>query len=96
MPSIVWVERWRDDTADVGGRAGHARYTYRLRVSSTARTGLEAEWARCRWVWNACVAMSGKVHAANQRADFIETGASPEARPMDGAAKTDSASRVGA
>jgi putative transposase len=24
--------------------AGHARYTYRLRLSSTARTALEAEW----------------------------------------------------
>jgi putative transposase len=50
------------------GDAGHARYTYRLRVSSTARAGLEAEWARCRWVWNECVAMSRKVHAANQGA----------------------------
>ncbi|MEU6243084.1 transposase [Streptomyces sp. NPDC047024] len=48
--------------------AGHARYTYRLRVSSTARTGLEAEWARCRWVWNECVAMSRKVHALNRDA----------------------------
>ncbi|MEU9923654.1 transposase [Streptomyces griseoluteus] len=48
--------------------AGHARYTYRLRVSSTARTGLEAEWARCRWVWNECVAMSRKLHSANREA----------------------------
>jgi putative transposase len=48
--------------------AGHARYTYRLRVSSTARSGLTAEWARCRWVWNECVAMSRKVHAANRDA----------------------------
>jgi putative transposase len=47
---------------------GHARYTYRLRVSSTARTGLEAEWARCRWVWNECVAMSRKVHGLNKDA----------------------------
>ncbi|MGW7226337.1 RNA-guided endonuclease InsQ/TnpB family protein [Streptomyces cyaneofuscatus] len=45
---------------------GRARYTYRLRVSSTARTALEGEWARCRWVWNECVAMSRKVHAANR------------------------------
>lgn len=45
---------------------GHARYTFRLRVSSTARTGLMAEWARCRWVWNECVAMSRKIHAANR------------------------------
>ncbi|MFJ9483226.1 RNA-guided endonuclease TnpB family protein, partial [Streptomyces mirabilis] len=35
--------------------AGRARYTYRLRVSSSARTALEAEWARCRWIWNECV-----------------------------------------
>ncbi|MGW4625610.1 RNA-guided endonuclease InsQ/TnpB family protein [Streptomyces rubiginosohelvolus] len=52
----------------VSGNTGHARYTYRLRVSSTARTGLMAEWARCRWVWNECVAMSRKVHAANRGA----------------------------
>ncbi|MEY9838946.1 RNA-guided endonuclease InsQ/TnpB family protein [Streptacidiphilus sp. EB103A] len=43
--------------------AGHARYTYRLRVSSTARTSLLAEWARCRWLWNECVARSKKAHA---------------------------------
>ncbi|WP_075731580.1 RNA-guided endonuclease InsQ/TnpB family protein [Streptomyces acidiscabies] len=48
--------------------AGHARYTYRLRVSSGARTGLEAEWARCRWVWNECVAMSRKVYGLNKTA----------------------------
>ncbi|GFH37372.1 hypothetical protein SCWH03_36100 [Streptomyces pacificus] len=43
-----------------GEGAGRARYTCRLRVSSTARTGLMAEWARCRWVWNECVARSRK------------------------------------
>ncbi|MEV7974788.1 transposase [Streptomyces sp. NPDC086519] len=48
--------------------AGRTRYTYRLRVSSTAHTGLMAEWARCRWVWNECVAMSHKVHALNRDA----------------------------
>lgn len=47
---------------------GLARYTYRLRVSSTARTSLMAEWARCRWVWNECVAMSRKVHHLNRGA----------------------------
>ncbi|MFF7716192.1 RNA-guided endonuclease TnpB family protein [Streptomyces sp. NPDC007988] len=55
-------------TPQISEGAGHARYTYRLRVSSTARTGLEAQWARCRWVWNECVAVSRKVHAANQGA----------------------------
>ncbi|MGW4446501.1 RNA-guided endonuclease InsQ/TnpB family protein [Streptomyces sp. NPDC004682] len=41
---------------------GNARYTYRLRVSSAARDALEAEWARCRWIWNECVARSAKAH----------------------------------
>ncbi|WP_369223096.1 RNA-guided endonuclease InsQ/TnpB family protein [Streptomyces sp. R39] len=45
---------------------GHARYTYRLRVSSAARTALAAEWARCRWVWNECVAKSRAVHLHNR------------------------------
>lgn len=44
--------------------AGHARYTYRLRVSSAARTALAAEWDRCRWVWNECVAKSRAVTCA--------------------------------
>ncbi|MFJ5221153.1 hypothetical protein ACIP98_41905 [Streptomyces sp. NPDC088354] len=34
---------------------GRARYTFRLRVSYSARAGLEAEWVRCRWVCNECV-----------------------------------------
>ncbi|MFE1291729.1 RNA-guided endonuclease InsQ/TnpB family protein [Streptomyces sp. NPDC058751] len=55
-------------TPNAGEESGHARYTYRLRVSSTARVGLDAEWARCRWLWNECVAMSRKVHAANRDA----------------------------
>ncbi|MGW4822647.1 RNA-guided endonuclease InsQ/TnpB family protein [Streptomyces sp. NPDC004227] len=46
--------------------AGRARYTYRLRVSSTARTALLAEWDRCRWVWNECVAKSRQMHAHNR------------------------------
>jgi putative transposase len=57
-----------DVIAEESGKAGHARYTYRLRVSHTARAALDGEWGRCRWVWNECVAMSRKVHAAN-RAD---------------------------
>lgn len=44
---------------------GHARYTFRLRVSAGARTGLEAEWGRCRWVWNECVAKAQAAHAHN-------------------------------
>ncbi|MFI8104782.1 RNA-guided endonuclease InsQ/TnpB family protein [Streptomyces sp. NPDC086023] len=50
------------------GVSGHARYSFRLRVSSSARIALEGEWARCRWVWNECVAMSRKVHGLNKTA----------------------------
>ncbi|MDV7223559.1 RNA-guided endonuclease InsQ/TnpB family protein [Streptomyces prunicolor] len=46
--------------------AGHARWTFRLRVSSTARTALASEWARCRWIWNECVVKSKAVHALNK------------------------------
>ena len=49
----------------VAAEGGHARYTYRLRVSSTARTALAAEWDRCRWLWNECVAKSRAVHLHN-------------------------------
>ncbi|MFG2294904.1 RNA-guided endonuclease InsQ/TnpB family protein [Streptomyces sp. NPDC048603] len=48
------------------GGSGHARYTYRLRVSSTALARLEAEWSRCRWIWNECVAKSKAVHERNK------------------------------
>ncbi|HSA49141.1 MAG TPA: transposase [Yinghuangia sp.] len=46
--------------------AARARYTYRLRVSSTARAKLLAEWDRCRWVWNECVAKSRQAHDLNR------------------------------
>ncbi|MFD4867274.1 RNA-guided endonuclease InsQ/TnpB family protein [Streptomyces sp. NPDC058412] len=53
--------------------AGHARYTYRLRVSSAAGVALLAEWDRCRWVWNECVAKSKQVHTWNQtRPDGVD------------------------
>lgn len=45
---------------------GHARYTYRLRVSATAQVGLEVEWGRCRWLWNECVARARKAHAEGE------------------------------
>lgn len=51
----------------VGEGVAHARYTYRLRVSSTARTALLAEWARCRWIWNECVARSKKAHRDEEK-----------------------------
>ncbi|MET9895777.1 transposase [Streptomyces sp. NPDC006465] len=50
--------------ADEGG---YIRYTYRLRVSSTARTALLAEWDRCRWIWNECVARSRKAHREGEK-----------------------------
>jgi putative transposase len=37
---------------------GHARFTYRVRVSAAAKRALLGEWGRCRWVWNECVAQS--------------------------------------
>ncbi|MET8004836.1 RNA-guided endonuclease InsQ/TnpB family protein, partial [Nonomuraea glycinis] len=46
--------------------AGHARYTFRVRLSSSARRLLEAEWDRCRWVWNESVAKSRQVHRHNK------------------------------
>ncbi|MEV6297382.1 transposase [Streptomyces sp. NPDC051896] len=46
--------------------AGHARYTFRVRLSATARRALEAEWARCRWILNECVAKSQQVHAQSR------------------------------
>ena len=46
--------------------AGHARYTFRLRLSSAARSALAAEWDRCRWVWNECAAKSRAVHLHNK------------------------------
>ncbi|MFF5012338.1 RNA-guided endonuclease InsQ/TnpB family protein [Streptomyces sp. NPDC001165] len=63
------------------GQHAHARYTYRLRVSSTAHSALLAEWDRCRWVWNECVAKSTAVHAHNK--------AHPEDKLMCGPAQLD-------
>ncbi|WP_326812383.1 transposase [Streptomyces scopuliridis] len=46
--------------------AGHCRYTYRLRLSSTAQAALEAEWDRLRWAWNECVAKSKATYLRNK------------------------------
>ncbi|MFC9505010.1 RNA-guided endonuclease InsQ/TnpB family protein [Streptomyces sp. NPDC057002] len=46
---------------------GLARYAYRLRVSSTACTALLAEWDRCRWIWNECIARSKKAHQEGEK-----------------------------
>ncbi|MEU5429465.1 transposase [Streptomyces olivoreticuli] len=50
------------------GDAGHARWTFRLRVSSAARIALMGEWDRCRWIWNECVAKSQQIHVRNKAA----------------------------
>ncbi|MFE0131736.1 RNA-guided endonuclease InsQ/TnpB family protein [Streptomyces sp. NPDC059037] len=63
------------------GAIGHARYTYRLRVSSTAESALLAEWDRCRWIWNECVAKSKATHRHNQ--------AHPESKRTCGPAQLD-------
>src|SRR5215469_15885169 len=49
-----------------GEEPGHARYTYRLRVSSTAAVMLQEEWGRCRWIWNESVAKSKERHLQNR------------------------------
>ncbi|MFD7596093.1 RNA-guided endonuclease InsQ/TnpB family protein [Kitasatospora sp. NPDC059812] len=59
------------------GEAGYARYTYRLRVSATALALLEAEWGKCRWVWNESVAMSRKVHKHNKATAAEKTTCGP-------------------
>ncbi|MEW1914267.1 transposase [Kitasatospora sp. NPDC085895] len=61
--------------------AGHARWTFRLRVSKSALVLLEAEWGRSRWLWNECVAMSRRVHVHNR--------ASPENKHTCGPADLD-------
>ncbi|MFC9590693.1 RNA-guided endonuclease InsQ/TnpB family protein [Streptomyces sp. NPDC056944] len=67
--------------AGSGRGAGHARYTYRLRVSSTSLVALLDEWDRCRWIWNECVAKSKAVHQHNK--------AHPEDRLNCGPARLD-------
>ncbi|MFD0402590.1 RNA-guided endonuclease InsQ/TnpB family protein [Kitasatospora sp. NPDC127121] len=64
-------------TTAAAGEAGYARYTYRLRVSATALALLEAEWGKCRWVWNESVAMSRKVHKHNKATAAEKTTCGP-------------------
>ncbi|MFF1732145.1 RNA-guided endonuclease InsQ/TnpB family protein [Streptomyces sp. NPDC058247] len=45
---------------------GAARFRYRLRVSVSAAALLEAEWGRCRWLWNECCARSKKAYALGE------------------------------
>ncbi|MGP3959006.1 RNA-guided endonuclease InsQ/TnpB family protein [Nonomuraea sp. 3N208] len=67
--------------ANPGQGAGHARYTYRLRVSSAAHAALLGEWDRCRWVWNQCVATS--------KAAYLHNKTHPEDQQTCGAAQLD-------
>lgn len=53
-------------TPKEAGEAGHARWTFRIRVSSSALADLLAEWDRCRWVWNECCAKSKQTHLWNK------------------------------
>ncbi|MFC9996627.1 RNA-guided endonuclease InsQ/TnpB family protein [Nocardia sp. NPDC127526] len=50
-----------------GGVVGSMRYTYRLRMSGTAERALLAEWDRCRWVWNKCVAEARAARRAGEK-----------------------------
>ncbi|MFD9370193.1 RNA-guided endonuclease InsQ/TnpB family protein [Streptomyces sp. NPDC060020] len=64
---------------DLRERVGPTRFTYRLRVSSTAMTALASEWDRGRWVWNQCVATSRAAYEAGEecgpaRLDKLLTG----------------------
>jgi putative transposase len=45
---------------------GSARYAYRVRLSSSAERLLLAEWDRCRWTWNQCVAESKAASRARE------------------------------
>ncbi|MFC9896818.1 RNA-guided endonuclease InsQ/TnpB family protein [Nocardia sp. NPDC127579] len=47
--------------------AGRMRYTYRIRLSASARTALSVEWDRCRWVWNQCVVESRVAHQRSEK-----------------------------
>jgi putative transposase len=51
---------------EAGQGTGFARFTFRLRLSSTARAALLSEWDRCRWVWNECVATARTAHRAKE------------------------------
>jgi putative transposase len=53
-------------TAATAEDAGQARWTFRLRVSSTALAALLGEWDRCRWIWNECCAKSKQTHLWNK------------------------------
>ncbi|MFJ6947332.1 RNA-guided endonuclease InsQ/TnpB family protein [Streptomyces wuyuanensis] len=53
-------------TTVMAGGAGYARWTFRVRVSSTALAALIGEWDRCRWIWNECCAKSKQTHAWNK------------------------------
>ncbi|MGW1119359.1 RNA-guided endonuclease InsQ/TnpB family protein [Streptomyces tanashiensis] len=60
-------------TTTTADHAGHARWTFRLRVSSSAHDALLAEWRRCRWIWNECVAKCKQMSAYNRAAGDTRT-----------------------
>lgn len=48
------------------------RYTYRLRPGASALAGLNAEWGRCRWVWNQCVVAGRAAKRQNSDSLFLD------------------------
>lgn len=53
--TVIVMDTWQAE-------GGHARYAYRLRVSTLTEKALMKEWGRCRWVWNQCVAESKRAY----------------------------------
>ncbi|MEU8686665.1 transposase [Streptomyces sp. NPDC048611] len=83
--------------AQMTGEAGPARYTFRVRLSATARRQLEAEWDRCRWIWNECVAKSKDVHHDNKaKGEKLTCGPAQLDKMLTGARKSTPWLREGA
>lgn len=51
--TVIVMDTWQAE-------GGHARYAYRLRVSTLTEKALMKEWGR--WVWNQCVAESKRAY----------------------------------
>ncbi len=47
------------------------RYVYRLRPGVVSAAALIAEWGRCRWIWNECVAAGKQAKATDDRSLFL-------------------------
>lgn len=60
---------------------GHARYTFRVRLSNTAGRGFEAEWDRCRWI--ARIAQEFDGWAPERTALITDSDTAPVLRPLN-------------